>query len=175
MGNKYNWQRRWYPRYVDTSSDLSSTTKTSSFKALWQLQSLNQGFLFEDIKFIPCLILLGEHGIGKSFFIENEFQNLKANLTASHDETILLNLQGSNSPQYVRELLFTENNEYLAWKNGTHKLTMFLDSIDRAQIAVDDVIGVISNELRSVDVSRLELRIVCRDYDWSFTLADALS
>ncbi len=33
---------------------------------------------------------------------------------------------------------------------------------------------LLSNELADADVSRLHLRLVCRDHDWSLTLADTL-
>ena len=52
---------------------------------------------------------------------------------------------------------------------------MFIDNLDQAALPVDEVISVISNELEDCDLTRLKLRLVCRDADWSDTLSDRLS
>ena len=175
MKQKYDWQRRWYARNITTPFDVASTNTADRFLATWQLQTFRQGILFNDIKYVPCLILLGEPGQGKSFFVRSEFEKITIELNSTPNEAMLFDLQGSNSPQYIYDRVFSDNPIYLKWKSGTHHLTIFLDSVDRTQIAVEDVITVLVNEFLRVDVSRLSLRLVCRDYDWSFTLASALT
>ena len=53
-------------------------------------------------------------------------------------------------------------------------MTYFIDSVDRTATPVDQVLAAIQNELRTADLARLRLRLVCRDYDWSTRFADGL-
>ena len=170
MIQRYNWQRRWFPRYITTNKDKSA----ASFESTWQLQVSSVGMLFEEIRYVPVLLLLGEPGIGKSVALKSEFERLHNALLGSQDETVFIDLQGFDTATYVDQKLFRSNEKYSKWKQGTHNLTLFLDSLDRALIPVSTVIQVIANELRDVEVARLSLRIACRDIDWSITIADNL-
>lgn len=175
MEHVYRWQRRWYPRYANQPTDFSSLQREARFLATWQVSSTSRGFSFEQIQYIPCLILLGEPGIGKSHVLKEEFDKLSNSLLLSDDVCFFRDLSGANSTEYIRNLIFLSNSTYLEWLDGNHHLTIFLDSLDRTQISVDSVISVIINEIRGVDVSRLSFRIACRDYDWSISLATTLT
>ena len=111
--------------------------------------------------------------MGKSYFVQHEEQHLRASLYDSDDKSLLRNLAGSESGGEVRRRLF-ESDTFCVWKTGTRRLTLFVDSVDQAGGHVEDVITIICNELADADVSRLHLRLVCRDHDWSQTLADRL-
>ncbi|MCY4538901.1 MAG: hypothetical protein OXE52_11835 [Chloroflexi bacterium] len=111
--------------------------------------------------------------MGKSYFVQHEEQRLRASLNDSDDKSLLRNLAGSESGGEVRRRLF-DSDTFCVWKIGTHRLTLFVDSVDQAGGHVEDVITIICNELADADVSRLHLRLVCRDHDWSQTLADRL-
>ena len=74
MVNKYNWKRFWCPR--DGSIDLSDDgflcdPETEFFKYV-----KSDVVSFEEIADKPCLILLGEPGIGKSIALSDEFNIL---------------------------------------------------------------------------------------------------
>lgn len=111
--------------------------------------------------------------MGKSYFIQGEAQRLRAALNNGPDKSILQDLAGSESSDEVRRRMF-ETGTYRAWKIGEHRLTLFVDSVDQAGISTEDVVTVIANELADADLSRLQLRLVCRDHAWSVTLADTL-
>ena len=143
------------------------------FQAVWQLHFASEGALLEELRYVPCLILLGEPGLGKTYALRREHGSLDewtlAGLVRSHH----VDLAGSQSAEDVRAQLFG-NEVYREWKSGTHWLVFFIDSVDQSRTPVEKVITAISNELAAADVSRLQLRLVCRDYDWSLSLADAL-
>ena len=169
----YGWQRRWIPIDIGGSDGTGETAKTRAAKALWELQFTSDGVSFDEIRHVPCLILLGEPGMGKTKFVQREEQRLSAYLKNSADESLLQNLAGSESDDEVRRRLF-DNDKYRAWKASVHRLALFVDSVDQAGISAEHVVTAITNELADADVSRLHLRLVCRDHDWSLTLADTL-
>lgn len=111
--------------------------------------------------------------MGKSYFIRDEEKRLRAALNNGPDKSILQDLAGSESSDEVRRRMF-ETNTYRAWKTGKHRLTLFVDSVDQAVISTEHVVTAIANELADADLSRLQLRLVCRDHAWSVTLADTL-
>src|SRR5690606_38786125 len=64
---------------------------------------------------------------------------------------------------------------YRQWDMGrTNHLFLYLDSLDRTQLGKEQTIEAIINELRNADISRLTLRITCRDFDWSFNISQSL-
>ena len=147
--------------------------KARAAKALWELRSTQDGVSFDEIRHVPCLILIGEPGMGKSHFVQREEQRLSTYLKNSADESILQNLAGSGSVDEVQRRLFGTET-YRGWKTGVHWLALFVDSVDQAGVSAEYVVTAIANELADADVSRLHLRLVCRDHDWSLTLANTL-
>lgn len=169
---EYAWNRRWIPCDVGDPDGSGDISRSRSFKALWQLRSSEEGLVLQSIAETPCLILLGEPGMGKSYAVRREDRRLDS-LRRECDIVHFVDLLGSESSQQVREQLFS-NETYLAWKKGLHLLTYFIDSVDRTMTPVDHVLVAIQNEFRTADLCRLRLRLVCRDYDWSMRFADGL-
>ena len=169
----YDWQRRWIPIDIGSSDGTDETARARAAKAIWELRNTPDGVLFDEIRHVPCLILLGEPGMGKSRFVEREEQRLSSYLKNSADESILQKLDGSGSLDEVWRRLFG-TDKYRNWKTGVHRLALFVDSVDQAGISAEHVVTAIANEFADADVSRLQLRLVCRDHDWSQTLADML-
>ena len=169
---EYAWNRRWIPSDVGGSDGSGDTVRSRSFKALWQMRFSDEGLLLQSIAATPCLILLGEPGMGKTYAVRREYRRLDS-LRREHGIVHIVDLLGSDSPQHVRERLFS-NQTYRDWKAGRHQLTYFIDSVDRTATPVDHVLAELHNELRTADLFRLRLRLVCRDYDWSIRFADGL-
>ena len=169
----HDWKRRWLPRDIGDHANGDSPASAREFQAIWQLQFASEGALLEELRYVPCLILLGEPGLGKTYALRREHGSLDewtlAGLVRSHH----VDLAGSQSAEDVRAQLFG-NEVYREWKSGTHWLVFFIDSVDQSRTPVEQVITAICNELAAADISRLQLRLVCRDYDWSMSLADAL-
>ena len=169
----YKWHRRWIPVFESRTEGTDVASRAKAPQALWQLQSASDGVLFSEIRHIPCLILLGEPGIGKTFAVRHEQRQLEATIGEAADKTLWVDLSGCSSVESVRSELFDSEN-YRNWKAGAHRLTMFIDSVDQAGIPVGQVVTAIGNEVADAEVSRLQMRLVCRDYAWSLKLADAV-
>ena len=169
---EYAWNRRWIPSDVGGSDGSRDTARSRSFKALWQMRFADEGLLLKSVAATPCLILLGEPGMGKTYAVLRESRRLDS-LRRDNTMVHFVDLLGSESPQHVRERLF-RNQTYRDWTAGRHQLTYFIDSVDKTATPVDHVLAELHNELRAADVFRLRLRLVCRDFDWSVSFADAL-
>ncbi len=169
---EYAWNRRWIPSDVGGSEGSGDNSRSRSFKALWQMRFSDEGRLFHQIEATPCLILLGEPGMGKTYAVGRESRRL-ADREAEYGVVRLVDLLGSASSEEVGARLFG-NDWYRNWKSGGHRLTCFVDSVDRSGVPVDEIMTVLRNELVDADLGRLRLRLVCRDYDWSVSFADGL-
>ena len=161
---EYDWQRRWIPLDIGGVGGV----KAREFRAVWQLPSGREGLSLRQLRHTPCLVLLGEPGMGKTYSVGREYKEVSARNAA-----ISVELLGSDSVEEVRERIFG-TDKFLAWKAGSHVLTIFVDSVDGSSVQADSVIAVISNGLSDVEASRLIMRLVCRDHNWSLALADQL-
>lgn len=165
---RYPWQRYWIPfgpTYVPDADGFSSL-RSSDFNGTILAQTLN------DFDNIPCLILLGEPGIGKSTEIER-FQ-------LNNDELlcrIKLNTRSNES-----DLLdaIEQRPEFESWLNTDKRLYLFLDGLDEAFLNIKTIHNAILDwlyfnrrkfkfpqELRTIEDHSLFLRITCRSAMWN--------
>jgi predicted NACHT family NTPase len=167
-------------------------SKNYSWQRFWclngdSLQLDNEGFLpdpendyeryynpnlvtLEDISHIPCLILLGEAGIGKTTTMKAEYEKLKAQIEQSEDTCLWFDLRYSannSSSNYV-----FNHHIFKIWENGTHKLHLFLDSLDEGLLALNTIDLILEQEIDQLCCDRLYLRITCRTTDWNNILTE---
>jgi predicted NACHT family NTPase len=119
---------------------------------------------FEQITAEPCLVLLGEPGIGKS----NAFATYVLETQQRCDAEIRclpFDLRAYNSEQRLQRALF-EHPEVVCWQRDASILHLFLDSLDESLLHVDTVTDMIVEELERWPSERLFLRIACRTADW---------
>src|SRR3972149_8672463 len=85
---------------------------------------------FEKIRDTPCLILLGEPGIGKSQTIEDEIEHLQKEISEKDELQLRIDLKEYGSEDRLIKDLF----ESVTWKeftNSSNKLHIFVDSLDQ--------------------------------------------
>lgn len=155
----YNWKRFWCPR-------------TGSFRLL------DYGFLyvpdpkyessfgivsFEAISSTPCLVLLGEAGMGKSVAVEQAYQEIKI----SGAKCLWLRLGDYGSEAELCQAIF-RNTVLQDWVQGEEHLYLFLDSLDEGLLNIDILTRILKRELNNLPCDRLSLRITCRTADWDF-------
>jgi hypothetical protein len=127
---------------------------------------------FDQLQAIPCLALLGEPGIGKSWSLSAD---LNAFLQQSPQmPTIHLDLRGYGSEDRLYRALF-EDSRFLQWVEGEHDLHLYLDSLDECLLRIDNVAALLADELPTRPLSRLKLRIACRTASWPPLLENALT
>lgn len=157
-------QRLWRPR--GEAQAKNSPLERLSFRLQWQQPT---EIPFSEIAHVPCLVLLGEPGIGKSTEMGKCYEDFKPTVTETPDETLYLNLADYGAETSLYRGLF-ENSVFIRWLKGSHRLHLFLDSLDECLLRIDTIAGLLIQELKHCPIERLTLRIACRTADWPIQL-----
>ncbi len=155
----YNWKRFWCPR--------TSQANLGDQGYLYDPESeyghlLNPELVgLEVIADVPCLILLGEPGIGKSREMENLLKYTIETIQPPH-RTLELNLRSCNS--LATDLI--QDQDFIDWSSGEHRLYLFLDSLDEGLLTVRNLATQLVDEFSKNrygnKLDRLYIRIACR-------------
>ena len=169
----YNWKRFWCPR--GASINLSGGGYLYDPDSEWGRVYTPNVFSFDSIAQTPCLILLGEPGIGKSFALNAVIEATKIRSKQEGNEVLFLDLRSYGSEDRFARSLF-ENSIFVHWTQGNHHLYVFLDSLDEGLLRISVLPGLLIEELKKIDkqlIPRLRLRIACRP-NWPLSLEDGL-
>jgi predicted NACHT family NTPase len=155
----YDWKRFWCPRSSQINpGDRGYLTDPESEDGKYANPELVG---FESIADIPCLVLLGEPGIGKSQELGNLKEYTRTKLESGH-KVFELNLRSCTS---LREDLF-QDEQFVAWKDGTYRLYLFLDSLDEGLLQIQtlatQLVDTFKQDQYRDKLSRLYIRIACR-------------
>jgi predicted RNA-binding protein with PIN domain len=165
----FSWQRFWCPTTGNLTLDYSGF--------LYDLESeygnsYNPDLVkFDAISDIPCLILLGEAGIGKTTATKQEYEKIEAKLQQLEDDCLWFNLGNYASDDSLCNAIF-KNERFKNWLDGTHKLHLFLDSLDEGLLSIKILTRIIKREINQLPCDRLYLRITCRTADWKESLTE---
>lgn len=164
----YDWKRYWYKAG-------STSRSTSGFLEVYRIGekiiTSPDVVAFEQLSQTPCLILLGESGMGKSHAICSEY----AAVVSNNDKALFKKLGDLGSEITFLNSDIFQSEEFLAWVQGSHHLHLFLDGLDEFQ-NIHTVGRRILAELRKYrdKLERLSLRITCRTGAWSKELEQGL-
>ncbi|CAG7644569.1 hypothetical protein PAESOLCIP111_04730 [Paenibacillus solanacearum] len=165
----FSWKRFWCPRTgtINLSDGGYLYNPDSEFGHIYNEHVVP----FDKISEVPCLILLGEPGIGKTEALRS-IENSEENLTLKID----LRSYGTED-RLVRNIF--ENPLFEACLKGEHNLHLFLDSLDECLLRIDYVAVLLAEELKKYktnpNLKNLFLRIACRTADWPSLLERELS
>lgn len=162
-GQIYNWKRLWYPRKSHLA--LADSGFLPDPDERWGQYLNPEVVAFDRLRSYACLILLGEPGTGKTFALQAEFQNTKAAIEADGDQAIWLSLRSYGSEDRLCRDLF-DSNEFSAWTRSTHRLYLFLDSLDEGLLSIPALSALLADQLCHLPVERLFIRIACRAAKW---------
>jgi len=130
---------------------------------------------FNQIADKPCLVLLGEPGIGKTYAMQAEHATVERRLQGSNDTALPIDLKEyGNETRLVHDLF--DCPCVSQWRSGRHTLHVFLDSLDECRLQISNLAPMLAGQFRKLKphVERLRLRIACRTADWPQTLKEAL-
>jgi hypothetical protein len=123
---------------------------------------------FEALDKIPCLIILGEPGTGKTYALKDAKDAIEARSDET-SKTLWVDLARSrNEDKLVRDIFGHET--FISWLNGGNKLYLFLDSLDERILRIDTIASLLIDEFKKYPVQRLSLHIACRTGMWPNSL-----
>jgi hypothetical protein len=158
----YKWQRYWCPQ----NGQISLTSDGFLYVIHPSLRGHDDSQLVQLHELVdsPCLILLGEPGLGKSYSMQEAYEEARAATPAGEYFPPLLNLKDYGEVDLAAEL-----DEILErCRKSTSPLTLFIDSLDEARLRVETVASMLTRRLeRSAEcLQHLRLRIACREGEW---------
>lgn len=166
QAQKYPWLRYWCRRGdrpvlqedflvpPDQKTDWFSPSQTTPLKTLPQLAE------------VPCLVLLGDPGTGKSNEIAAEAIRLTTPKPAGV-EVKRLDLKLRTHALIEKEVF--ARPEFIGWTEGKHALVLFFDSMDECWRRVPELGPVLLSELDphlKKKLLPLYLRLGCRVAEW---------
>jgi len=166
-------QRLWYERLEGTKEEEFFDSKG------YLIEPFSDSFVasvlvpYSAISSYPCLVLLGDPGMGKTTALQAECKRIEA--TKSDNRTYWFDLADHSDEETLRHQLF-DNKGIADWKNDLSTLHLFLDSLDECQLRIETIAKSLIAELREFDypLNRLRLRIICRTNSWDTTLEKRL-
>lgn len=166
----YNWKRFWCPITGNIQFDYRGFLADPD----------DHGYLtkpdvvpFNKISHIPCLVLLGEAGIGKTTAAKQEYEQRLEQVRDSDDECLWFELGEYDTDTTLCQKIF-ENQTVQTWRKGSNKLYLFLDSLDEGLLSIKILVRILKREIENLPCERLYLRITCRTADLSDSLEQKL-
>lgn len=122
----------------------------------------------EALAEVPCAILLGAPGSGKSTDIRRAFDVVRN----GGGSAVLIDCRDVPNGELLTRRL-TEDPA-IAVADEQHPVTLFVDSFDEGLLSTDTLGASFMQEFRRFPPSAIRVRIACRDGEWPSTFEDAL-
>jgi hypothetical protein len=166
----FDWKRFWCPR--DKGFDLSDRGFLADPDGPWGKYQNVDLVAFERLAELPCAVMLGEPGIGKSWTLKRESALVERSLGRGA-KSVSFDLRSINTDSRLMAKLF-DSEVCESWRKGDWLLHVFLDSLDECMLRIENVASILADELPKLPVDRLRLRIACRTATWPPVLEEAL-
>ena len=170
-GRVYNWKRFWCPREGNIA--LTDAGYLVDPDTPWAHIQNRDVVSFDAISDVPCLVLLGEPGMGKTYALRTQAALTRTRVHEAGDRVLWFELGRCSSEERLVRKLF-QSATFTAWERGDHQLHLFLDSLDEGLLGINSLSELLADELAEYPVDRLWLRLTCRTAAWPNTLEDAL-
>ncbi len=170
----YAWKRYFHPRDGDVSYEDGGYPLIPDSGHEWPVPINSDVCEFRSVAHIPCLVLLGDPGMGKTHALRDAVESARASLVESGGKAMFLDLKAYGCEERLVRDLF-DCDTFQGWLKGEYDLHLFLDSLDEALLHQSVVANLLAQklaELRSVD--RLFIRIACRTAEWPPILESSL-
>jgi len=167
----YPWKRFWYPR--ETTIELRDGGYLYRPEVEWAIRFFSGNLIpLEELASVPCLILLGEPGLGKS-------RELSQQQTFTRDrlgEAVLWCDFNAYQEQSMLARALFDHATFQEWLHGTRRLYLFLDGLDEGRLSIPTLARFLAVEFARYrdHLTRLSLRITCRTAEWPALLEDQL-
>ena len=159
----YNWKRFWCPR--GSIFYLSDDGYMTDPESEWGKYTQPNIVSFNEIESTPCLILLGEPGLGKTTVMEQSYAEISKSVNENSVDTQWINLGAYQTDVAIRDAIFG-TSKFKKWLSGQYQLHLFIDSMDECLLRVNSIARYLIEELKNYPIQRLTLRVACRTAEW---------
>lgn len=123
----------------------------------------------------PCLVMLGEPGIGKSHEFDSEFARSENLAVAAGNVAVRIDLKEYQTDGRLVAEAF-ENDIIRTWQVNNTILNLFFDSLDEGRLEIHNIASILASQFRRLTphIDRLRLRITCRTAEWPSSLERTL-
>lgn len=167
----FDWSRRWVRRggsvaLMDGGFPTTSSGRDAEYRFDDQVD-------FSEMENTPCLVLLGEPGMGKTDVLKSEVQQLQSRLKSADRPLVLLEEFRAYGASRPITRLF-EDHRIQEWAASDHILYLFFDGLDES--TVPGLAHALLAEMKKIPScgSRLRLRLSCRGGMWDTSVEDGL-
>ena len=123
----------------------------------------------EQLDLVGCLLLLGDPALGKSWDLGEYAERLSDRIRESsarreesnHDVLVAFDATEFDSTHDFRVRVFADD-AISRWKRGRGILYLVIDSVDEARMDSERFSSALFDELESLPIDRLRLRLACR-------------
>jgi hypothetical protein len=168
----YNWKRFWSPREQAAEMDLAGYLLDPQPQMAGRANSHLK--MLDALQEFPCLILLGEPGMGKTTTLSQAREAIDNAIQGREGSVLWFDLHSYGDENRLYRNLF-ESDALLAWKRGSGELHLFLDSFDECLLRIDTIATLLVDEFKRLPVDRLRLRIACRGAAWPSSFENGIS
>ena len=167
----FAWKRFWIPREATLNLDGGGYLPDPEGESTRQYNP--DVVPFESIEALPCLGLLGEPGMGKTYALQSLRKGIDAKISGEGGKSLWVDLhEYGDEGRLVKDIF--ECDRFKEWADGSHVLHLFLDSLDECRMRITTLSAVLLSKLRAAPCDRLRLRIACRTDDWPESLERGL-
>lgn len=161
----YQWDRYWVPREGAFAFDDEGFLLVPYKDPHWRKLQRTDIAEFSEIDSTPCLVLLGEPGIGKTFALDGQ---------RSVNNSLFINLGTYANEQRLIDDLFG-GDPFRSWLDNGGTLRLFLDSFDECLLRLDNVASLLGDQIQQLKtISGLSFRIASRTAEWRTGLEESL-
>jgi hypothetical protein len=137
----YPWKRFWYPR--ETSIDLLDGRYLYRPETEWANRFFDGNLVtLSELAAIPCLILLGEPGLGKSRELGQQHTFIRDRM----GEAVLWCDFSAYQEQSMLVRALFDHPTFQEWVRGIGRLYLFLDSLDEGLLSIPTLARFLSVE-----------------------------
>lgn len=162
----YDWRRYW-EAWEDERAAVPATNYLPELDSEWERRYDDTLRTLDQLEHVPCLVLLGEPGIGKSTAVKAEAARLKQ----AGQRVVYHDLKEFADASDLTSSIFKSNS--LA------DTTLFLDSLDEGLTVVERLATVLPRLIREARedptvAAGMHIRITCRSTEWPLSATNAL-
>ncbi len=158
----YDWLRFWAPLGEPLTLDFDGFLPDPNARIGRTLNSKAQAW--SQLAARPCLVLLGEPGMGKSTEVTRASRASEASGRAKH-----IDLAHYSSEERLLRDAF-ESTDVANWLANGHAFELFFDALDESLLVVRTFAKNLVARLSELPRDRVRLRVACRTADWPMAL-----